>query len=337
MNERLSNVTEKPPRIAVTSVGGGSGQSVLKALMESPLIMQVYALDITPLSAGLYWPVSGSKVLPKPEDDLEAWKVWLVENAIDLLIPGADRDLPPLAAVAAEWKANHICRVAVSSPEMVAVADDKRLTNAFLKEHALPRPHVFPLDEKDTYPVIIKPSHGAASRGFHVCNDFEAVKFYFHRTEQPIIQEYIEGDEYTCALFFDIDHQPVAKFALKRWLRGGDTWRAQTVNDARLNLFLDTLAGKLTTLKPFGPINVQLRERDGQFYVLEFNARCSGTTALRAHFGYNEPEMLVRHICLREPLYQPDTSSGFVLRHLGETYLSNVTEAQMLGVKAEAT
>lgn len=344
-------MSDRPFRVAVTGVGGGSGQSILKALIESPLLMDIFTLDMTPLSAGLYWPGATGQMLPKPEENLEVWKSWLAFNAIDLLIPGTDRDLIPLAAVAEEWKTGHICRVAVSSPEMVALADDKAKTVDWLMEHGFCTPKsnydlrgvINKLDaaigwiaSHVGFPCIIKERNGAASRGFHICKDIEELAFYWRHSDNPMAQEYIEGDEYTCALFFDIHHQPVAKFALKRWLRGGDTYRAEVVNNPQLNLFLDTVGEKLTALKPFGPINVQLRERDGKFYVLEFNARCSGTTAMRAHFGYNEPDMLVRHICLREDITQPTTRSGFVFRVWGEMYLDGVSEAQLMGVKAEA-
>ena len=331
--------SNRPPRIAVTGVGGGSGQGILKALIESPIQMEIFAVDITRLSAGLYWPGVTGTMLPRPEDDITSWKSWLLFNKIDLLIPGADRDLPSFAAVADEWRKAHICRVAISSPEMVALADDKAMTQTFLENFGIGHIPSFwgepwyhrPYGVLPNRPIVIKDRHGMASRGLVITSDEDEIDRVF--TEGKIAQEYIEGDEYTCALFFNIDHKPVAKFTLKRWLRGGDTYRAEVVNNPKLNAFLDLVGEKLSPMKPFGPINVQLRERDGQFYILEFNARCSGTTPVRAHFGYNEPEMLVRHICQREDIVQPETRSGFMFRLWGEMYLEGMSEAQILGEK----
>lgn len=336
-------------KVAVTGVGGGSGQGVLKALLQSSIPMDIYAVDVQPMSAGLFWPGVEHVILPKPEEDIEAWRRWAAENKINLIIPGADRDLLPLSAVAHEWKKQHICRVAVSSPELVQIADDKLDTYSLLNRIGLSSP-ISCWESEDAalisswarllYPVVVKPRHGAASRGMHVCVDEEEMLFHWHRTEEPIVQEYLEGDEYTCAIFFDIDSEPVAKFAMRRWLRCGDTYRAEVVNDERINAFLDDFAIKLrrSGALPFGSINIQFRDTpDRGPVIFEINARCSGTTAIRAHFGYNEPEMLVKHICQRLPVSQPKTKSGFAFRHLEEIYLDGISESDIMQREAHIT
>lgn len=324
-------------KIAVTGVGGGCGQGILKSLLMTKRLLEIYPVDVTPLAAGLYF--SGcmpGTVLPKPEEDIDAWKVWAAETGIDLIIPGSDRDLPPLAKVAQEWKRDHICRVAVSSEKLVEMADDKWKTieglesvGAAFADTWLDRAAFLRNIWSTQWPVVLKPRFDAASRGFHLCNDIDEVDFYWERTQSPILQQYLEGDEYTCALFYDIDHNYRARFAMRRWLRNGDTNRAEVVDLPHLNEFLDTVGKKLRPYNPFGPINLQLRDVPGRGPVIfEINARISGSSVMRAHFGYNEADMLVKHMLDRLPVTQPRTKMGFAMRYWDELYLNEIPVMQ---------
>ena len=77
------------------------------------------------------------------------------------------------------------------------------------------------------------------------------------------------------------------------------------------------------SLKPRGMLNVQLRMTERGPVPFELNCRCSGTTAIRAHFGYNEPEMLIRHYVLGENIKTPEIKYGKAYRYWNETYKEN--------------
>jgi putative hydrolase len=55
--------------------------------------------------------------------------------------------------------------------------------------------------------------------------------------------------------------------------------------------------------------------------TFKINPRFSGTTAMRAHFGYNEVEMAVRDLALNEAVPIPTITEGIALRFWDETYL----------------
>jgi carbamoyl-phosphate synthase large subunit len=57
--------------------------------------------------------------------------------------------------------------------------------------------------------------------------------------------------------------------------------------------------------------------------VFEINPRFSSTTVIRAHFGFNEPEMCLRELVLGEQLRTPVTRQGFALRYWDEVYLEH--------------
>lgn len=326
----------KTLKVAVTGVGGASGQGILKAMQQSHLLIDIIAVDCVPTSAGLFWPGVDHVLLPKPEEDIEAWKRWVTTEGINLIIPGADRDLPPLAAVAPSWR--QFCRIAVSSSDFVQIADDKALTYKALQTIGVGTPaSLFDCNLADAlvwatyrYPVVIKPRVDAASRGMHVCKDAEELRYWFTRTKNPIVQEYLKGDEYTVSILFDANHEPAAKFVMRRDLYAGSTYRAEVVNDMVIDNWLDEVGGKLCrAFHPFGAVNLQFRVTDTGPKIFEINARCSGSTAIRAGFGYNEPEMIVNHVLNRLPITQPRTKTGYAFRFFEELIVPDATAADI--------
>jgi carbamoyl-phosphate synthase large subunit len=106
---------------------------------------------------------------------------------------------------------------------------------------------------------------------------------------------------------------------MRRLLRDGDSYKVFVHEDPSLHSFVRRV---LEVLKPFGPCNVQLRLRAGIPYVLEFNARCSGTTYCRALAGFNEPLMTAELLLTgRTPNYEirPIT----ILRYWSELVVEN--------------
>lgn len=330
-------------RVLVTGVGGGCGMGIMKALLQSKLNPEIYVADISPLAVGLHRSSWGSKVLPPPEQDIGAWYDYALGNEIDAIILGSDHDLEPFAQLANAWSSEGI-KVIVSTLAAVRMANDKLATATALKEAGLDSPLSFGdgwyahfYDNEIDFPIIVKPAFGMTSRGVHVAKTFEELDFYFDRTENAVVQEYLEGDEYTCALFLDRDHQLVTSFILKRDLYMGSTGRAYTVEDdsaeaVAINLFLSDFAVKMRNWEFVGDINLQLRlVPDRGPVVFEINARSSGSTAIRAGFGWNGPEMALRHFVLKEQIFPPRIHSGAALVFHDEAFLYGVTETELKG------
>jgi carbamoyl-phosphate synthase large subunit len=73
-----------------------------------------------------------------------------------------------------------------------------------------------------------------------------------------------------------------------------------------------------------GTLNIQLMVGPNGPVPFEFNARFSGTTAVRAHFGFNEPEMSLRSYVLGQTIAEPALRRGLALRYLEEVFLEGV-------------
>ena len=319
-------------KVAVTGVGGGVGQSIMKALSISSLPVEIFAIDVEPLAAGLFRAVEGVQ-LGKPEtaSGIEEWEHYLKARGIDALIPGSDHDLLPLASVRDDWAARGVCQVLISDFELVRTCRDKVATCQFLEDRGIPTPRsawdlslrdAISWAESNGYPVVIKPRDGSGSRHVQILHDEEELNFFFPRTPNPMLQEYLSGSgkdqEFSCGLFVDRDGSLVGTLMARRELNHGTTYRAEINFWPEVH---DLLLAIGSAVRPRGVLNVQLRLTKRGPVPFELNIRCSGTTAIRAYFGYNEPEMLLRHYVLGEELTPPVTRTGYALRYWNEVFL----------------
>lgn len=278
--------------VAITGVGGGVGQSILKSLQDTEY--NVVAIDADELAVGLY--AAKRSYVGLYADDRH-YIDRIIEICTDarctVLFPGLDAELAPLSRHRERLAAHGICPI-VSEPNVINSCNDKLLTARFLESHKLPHPHTFDVQEYSfelDFPVVLKPKKGGArSTGVFLAHNrkqFEMVSASLDASNY-IVQEHIEGDEYTCGTVTLAD-RCVGVIIMKRQLRAGDTYKAFVVKDHALETFVRRV---VTVLKPFGACNVQLRVREGTPYVFEINARCSGTTAARTLAGFNEPKMI---------------------------------------------
>jgi carbamoyl-phosphate synthase large subunit len=63
--------------------------------------------------------------------------------------------------------------------------------------------------------------------------------------------------------------------------------------------------------------------------VFEVNPRFSSTTSARAHYGYNEPEMSIRHLVLGEDLERPVIRPGRFFRVIEEVHVDEDAYQQL--------
>ena len=57
----------------------------------------------------------------------------------------------------------------------------------------------------------------------------------------------------------------------------------------------------------------------------ELNSRFSGTTAVRAYFGFNEPAMALYSFFFKEAIPSLKIRSGIAMRYHEEVFIENVT------------
>jgi carbamoyl-phosphate synthase large subunit len=314
-------------RIAVTGVGGGVGQSIIKSLSTTDF--ELIALDGEVLGAGLF-AAQTSYIIPYANDPnfinrlLEICK----NEKINLLFPGLDAELMPLSLNVDAFKAIGTT-IIVSSPEVIAISDDKQKTFDELTKAGVNVPFTtsamgFNPREID-FPLILKQKVGGArSKNIYITRNLDewvtVVKKIGDYLSDFIVMEYIEGDEFTCGTI-NLNNSCKGVIVMRRQLRDGDTHKCFTVTNEIIEKEVRLV---VEVIKPFGACNVQLRLKNGRPFVFEINARCSGTTAARSMSGFNEPKMIAEYLLYGiEPSFR--IVEHTILRYWKEIIVENST------------
>ena len=315
----------------VTGAGAVLGQGIVKALQRSTLDCRIVTADPSPLSSALYW-ADRAYTVPFASDPnyLDRFSEILAQESPDMVLVGTDVELPLFAEHRHSLEERFNTHILVSNPRVVAIADDKYLTQEFLTECDLnPLATALPEDgdalaaliEKVGFPLIVKPRIGARSAGVSlVQSDLELRETLKGRSGLMVQECAGEPDtEYTAsALVFDGNAH--ASIVMRRDLRDGNTYRAYADAYEDLNAFVRKVG---EALQPYGPANFQFRiDSAGQPRIFEINGRFSGATPLRALVGFNEVEMCIRKILFGEQIVEPEIRHGTILRHLSEQFVS---------------
>lgn len=315
-------------KVLVTGAGALLGQGIIRSLLESTLEVEVIACDPSPLSAGLYW-AKKRHLLPfaSSPDFIPRLDEVLALERPDAVLVGTDVELLALAEHRAALEAKHHTHVIVSSPRVVRIADDKLLTYEFMRANGFDPPETAVAGEhgalvaKLGFPLIVKPRVGARSVGVHVVRNEAELDRALTSVEGAIVQELLatDSDEYTAGAI-GFDGTCLATIVMRRDLRDGNTYRAFVDHHPELSEVVRAMTEKLD---PYGPVNFQFRLDRGRVRVFEINGRFSGTTPLRMRAGFNEVEMVLRHVVLGEPIAQPTIEPMTILRHWSETVVRN--------------
>jgi carbamoyl-phosphate synthase large subunit len=310
-------------RVLVTGVGGRSvGAGVLHALMRADEAVrgrwETVACDAEPFSWGLYVADIAALVpLAGVEGYLERIRELVAAHAIAAIIPGTE----PEAALLADARDELPVPVIANEARLMPLMSDKEQAEAKLRELGLQFIPSYSWERRDEaiatfdFPLLVKPAReSGGSRGVHLITtraELEALAATVHPATHPIVQPYLghADAEYTVGVLSDSEGAIIDSIVIKRKLVGLSLLDARTlgtrtaaistgisqgfiVRDEAMQGYCEALARRLGSR---GPLNIQLRVHDGDYYVFEIHPRFSGTTPIRASAGFNEPDVLLRH------------------------------------------
>jgi carbamoyl-phosphate synthase large subunit len=232
------------------------------------------------------------------------------KHRVRLLVPLIDTELPLLAIHKADFQSIGTT-ILVSSPETVAIAADKRATDAFLHQHHLHAPRL--LDSGAIlagtpvqYPILLKPADGSASAGVTKIHSARELAFFLDYVPNAIVQEYLEGDEYTLDVLVDF-HGRVRCVVSRRRIetRAGEVSKGVTVRDPAIidagRRVVEALPG------PVGCLTLQcIRKRDGSPVFIDLNPRFGGGFPLAAAAGADFPRWIIEWMIGRDPVIDSD-------------------------------
>ncbi len=327
-----------PLRVLVTGAGSAVGQGVIKSLRLSSLNLNILSADISPLNAALYR-TQESLLIPKVEspDALPKIIAILQKQKIDVVMIGSEFDLNFFSINRKKIEEQTKAKVIVSPHETVEISNDKWLTAEFLRKQGLPYAQSqVPESELDAlkiaeswgYPIILKPRSGTSARHVYVVKSPEQLKNWYGQVPSPVLQKMISAptanlsNEYTCSVFKCADGEILGPFTARRSLSGGHSRVVEVDCFSELHPLLIAIGKNLNIM---GTLNVQLMIGPGGPVPFEFNARFSGTTAVRAHFGFNEPEMSIQNFILNEKIAVPRITKGMAFRYDEEVFVNGLT------------
>jgi carbamoyl-phosphate synthase large subunit len=214
-------------------------------------------------------------------------------NAIKLVVPTIDTELPFYADAAPAMKKAGI-HVAISSPQAVAIANDKQKTHDWLVGSGLPTVRQSTLaialaDEAQwLLPFVVKPRFGSASVGVTVVRDRTVLR---GMTGDLIVQELAAGQEYTMNAFVRdgvclsvVPHRRIE-------VRAGEVSKGRTEKNEHLMNFTKRAVEALPGAQ--GPITVQAFVEADRIHFIEVNARFGGGFPLAYEAGADYPGWLL--------------------------------------------
>lgn len=228
------------------------------------------------------------------------------ENGVSLVVPTIDPELQALAAVR-----DHLAitgtAIAVSAPAVIEICRDKLRTAQFLAQHGVPVPRTqaYPSARQPDWngPVIVKPRHGSAGRAIARFENMDAVVDPV--AEPMIVQELLEGEEWTVNLYFDgagVMRSVVPHHRLQ--VRAGEVEKGVTGRPEPLIALAEAIAQCLPG--PRGALCYQaIVDAEGSAKVFEINARFGGGYPLADHAGASFARWL-----LEERLNLPSTAGN---------------------------
>src|SRR3989344_1682877 len=321
--ERLVNVL-------VTGVGGNIGQGVIKSLKMSSLRCKIIGTDVKTFSAG-FFRIDKSYVVPKANDYDFLSKIIEICNLenIDIIFVCPPIELPVFAANKNIIENKTKSKVIINTENVIKIGNDKFETYKFLKENNLNYPEtalgndeegINKLVDKFGFPLIIKPRKGRGSVGVFKVKNKEELYSLIKIVDDPIVQEYLRPDdeEYTSEVLMLDKKKILGHITMKRELLEGTTVTAIIDDYNNINKVIREVAYKL---KPYGSCNFQFRLTERGPVIFEINPRFSGTTPIRAKFGFNVPEVTIRKIIFNEDIKELKHSNGVAIRYWNEIYI----------------
>lgn len=193
--------------------------------------------------------------------------------------------------------------ILLSSKKIIEICNYKENTQSFFEDNNIKSPKTYVLEDiqKDLeFPLIIKPSEGMGSQNVFKVKNRKELMFFSEYIENPIIQEFIEGEEYTVDVLCDFKGNPVYLIPRKRIeVRSGEVSKSKVVLDSEIIEQTKIVIEKLNTYKDRnglgvqGPLTIQcFKERDGELVFLEINPRLGGGVPLSFEAGANYSDCL---------------------------------------------
>jgi len=266
--------------------------------------LRVVGIDVHPVHSAAAMVADASYRVPSVQNErfLPSVRQICADEHVSLVLPTIDPELI-LYAQQAEAFYRAGTTVSISSMRLIKMMCDKMETYQWLTGAGIRTPHTMPMEEvrrffgNIEFPVIAKPVCGSGSVGVKVLRDATEL-FDAPLDSGYLIQEFIEGVEYTVNMFFSLGtgrlHCVIPHRRIE--VRAGEVAKGQTVRHPALEA-LGWKIGEAFAGAARGCICFQAIENSrGEIFVIEINGRFGGGFPLAHHAGARMSRWLLEEV-----------------------------------------
>ena len=326
--------------VLVTGIGGTRSIGIMKSLRDMQEHIRVIGTDANFFNAGAFQ-CDVAYIVPFASEEgyLARLEEIIIKENVSIVFASVEKEVAFLAQHKAEIEAMGVVCL-VPDQEVLAVCFDKYKTQQFLNDNGFTAiPCIYTDNEAATrqfadehgFPLIRKPVMGYGSKGLSIiCAQEELAEI--PKSNEYVLQQYIENEdtetfyntvlnEYTAEVFINNNGSVAGGIILKRALHAGETVAGYSVDDEKTLRYLSGIAVKLGIK---GPCNFQYRKADGKIYIFEINPLFSGTTYVRAQFGFNNVALAVKSFVRgeHETIASSELEDKYFVRYLSETFIN---------------
>lgn len=281
-------------KILITAIGGDIGSAIARCIRNNITDVYIIGCDINKINQGLEY-IDIFYEVPKyiADNYLEELKSIVLKEKIDIIIPVTEPEIELMNLERSFFNTNNI-KMLINNSFIINTFLNKYSTAEYLKEIGLHTPESISSDDyfngklvPTSWPVIVKNNKGCGSRNVVVAHNLDELDRIVLGRQNFIIQEYIDtdDDEFTVGIFSDGCETKTIAFRRKLEENGGMTVLVETVADFNIIKIAEKISRSTALI---GCINVQMRMRDGEYYIFEVNPRISGTVGFRDKIGFKD-------------------------------------------------
>ncbi len=238
------------------------------------------------------------------------------KEKIDALLPLQEDELFLISSHREKFEKAGMTPI-VSDKETIELCRDKYAFYQHMKQNGMPvLPSCQNPDEfqkcleagEMNFPVFMKPVRGCGSIGIQKVDNMELLTVLCkYSSENMLIQQYAEGEEYGIDLYVDLrSHEPVSVFIKKKLrMRAGETEKSVSVKEEALFALIQKTAASLPLA---GPIDMDVFCIHGNYYLSEINPRFGGGYPHAHACGVNFPKLIAANLAGRE---NPNTVGNY--------------------------
>ncbi|MHA1344490.1 MAG: ATP-grasp domain-containing protein [Promethearchaeota archaeon] len=287
--------------ILLTSVGVTTGINVLRALhYQDEYDLYIIGVDMNKYSPHLYLASKG--YISPPIKSEKRYFNFITElcdkEKIDMIIPLYSKEIRLFSKRRSFFSRKKIA-VIVSSTKTVELCDNKLKFYEFLRKEGYTFPTVFKNKDsintaiKNGKKVVIKEVSSSGSKNLIITSDIKLANKNLE-TPNKIVQEYIEGKEFTCDLVADENSEILGIVGRERIQMRNGLAICSITRD--ISNEVGAIQDLIKKLRIIGPANVQYIKNKEGIFIIEVNPRfAAGGLPLSVKSGINLPLVLLKY------------------------------------------